>query len=373
MFNALKLTALMGSIFFLNLIEAGDSISIQPQTEQETKRINPLPFLASSMIIPGSGQFLLGHKVEGPFIFLFELVLWGSGVNDGFYLTSKWQENVDRIKKILDQPFTDKERMFLGNKVSSDSMAFIDSLELYEGELKYSQAIRNRTVVWASGFHLFNILDCYQYFYLKNRKKSLSRNPKGALLRSLTIPGWGQFYNREYSKLGLLMMAVFGITSNIHGWNNTAGFFEDLESRYKNLYNGAQPVINNAKLDIEAYNKKLAEIDTALSESNLPIHTVDSLHDEENSILQEKHLAEQKRDELTSDSRLFSAKQDRYNREKKSYLSKRNQNVWYLFAIYLYAAFDAFVDAHLSDIDKRLDFSLIPQFEGLGLVCRFSF
>jgi hypothetical protein len=37
-----------------------------------------------------------------------------------------------------------------------------------------------------------------------------ARSPRGAMLRSMALPGWGQFYNRKYIKGGLFAAAEIG-------------------------------------------------------------------------------------------------------------------------------------------------------------------
>ncbi len=48
------------------------------------------------------------------------------------------------------------------------------------------------------------------------------RPPMGALLRSMAVPGWGQFYNRKYIK-GAVVCGVetFFIVRAIHWWRKT--------------------------------------------------------------------------------------------------------------------------------------------------------
>lgn len=55
------------------------------------------------------------------------------------------------------------------------------------------------------------------------------RNPQGALLRSLVLPGWGQFYNEEPGKglfYGVLELGLLGLV-----------FYENDKSEYaRNMY-----------------------------------------------------------------------------------------------------------------------------------------
>ncbi|MDZ7267356.1 MAG: DUF5683 domain-containing protein [candidate division KSB1 bacterium] len=51
------------------------------------------------------------------------------------------------------------------------------------------------------------------------RKKS----PTGAALRSLVIPGWGQYYNGQKIKAGLALAGEVGLLGTALYWNSRAG------------------------------------------------------------------------------------------------------------------------------------------------------
>lgn len=55
------------------------------------------------------------------------------------------------------------------------------------------------------------------------------RAPMGALLRSVAVPGWGQYYNHKYVKSAVIFTAeTFFIVKAIHWWNKT-------EDQYKTI------------------------------------------------------------------------------------------------------------------------------------------
>ncbi len=49
------------------------------------------------------------------------------------------------------------------------------------------------------------------------------RSPSGAALRSLVIPGWGQYYNGQKIKAGLALAGEVGLFSTALYWNSRAG------------------------------------------------------------------------------------------------------------------------------------------------------
>lgn len=48
------------------------------------------------------------------------------------------------------------------------------------------------------------------------------KNPTGAMLRSLVVPGWGQFYNGKYWKAALAFGAETGLIATAIYWNQQA-------------------------------------------------------------------------------------------------------------------------------------------------------
>ncbi len=329
-----------------------------------------MPYLLSSLVIPGSGQYLMGHNVKGPVIFLTELLLVGSGANDGFYLTNKWQSRINNIEHSLSKPFNEHNAVFNGKAVSSDSLSLNDSLESYQGYYKYSESIRNRTLVWAAGFHLYNVLDCYQYISLSNRNPmhETSRSPKGAFLRSILLPGWGQFYNKEYSKMGMMLTAMAGFSMNIFVWNKTGNYYSSLKNKYRAIADPLQEKITSIQSQHDSYKKSLDSVEARLKKDT-------TLSPVQRDSLQGARLAFSAMEQsvgtigkmYSNDLAYAQERENRYFSREKSFYSDRNQNIWFLFAVYMYAAFDAYVDAHLSGFERKMEFGLIPAPDGLAL------
>ena len=61
------------------------------------------------------------------------------------------------------------------------------------------------------------------------RQVKPKRAPMGALLRSVAVPGWGQYYNRKYIKSAVVFGAeTFFIAKAVHWWKKT-------EDQYKSI------------------------------------------------------------------------------------------------------------------------------------------
>jgi hypothetical protein len=60
------------------------------------------------------------------------------------------------------------------------------------------------------------------------------KNPTGALLRSLIFPGWGQFYNRKYSKAFLFFGGEAGlIATAVHLNQQAVSTHGNLQASYR--------------------------------------------------------------------------------------------------------------------------------------------
>ncbi len=72
-------------------------------------------------------------------------------------------------------------------------------------------------------------------------RPTIKKSPRGAILRSLAVPGWGQYYNRQYFKAALAFGAEAGLVATAIYWNNKANAASDRESKlfYQNNRNTA--------------------------------------------------------------------------------------------------------------------------------------
>jgi len=315
------------------------------------------PCLLSSFLIPGTGQLFQGHPVKGVTVLTVDLAIIGSGLNDGYYFMNKWQKRYDE----------------------SAQNNNIDSMEYFGGQLEYSKAIRDRTIAWVAGIHTFSFLDCYHNYHKAAQEADDEvRSPRGALIRSMVLPGWGQFYNHQYSKLGLLIMAAAGFTANLTVWQRTAGYYLRLEEKYRGQADAYAPRLEEINEQIADYQESLNAITEALKDS-LPQVSRDSLFALQTDLQSKQGNAAGHRDTLSAERSALSDKvsgpdgRSGYQGKKKDFYSNRNENIWYLVALYFYAAFDAYVDAQFSGFNRKLDLGLTPSAEGLSVTATYRF
>lgn len=75
----------------------------------------------------------------------------------------------------------------------------------------------------------------------KIRLQPKRASPRSVMLRSLLVPGWGQYYNRQYIKAALACGAEVGLVATAIYWNRKANGASDRETKlfYQNNRNTA--------------------------------------------------------------------------------------------------------------------------------------
>ncbi len=268
---------------------------------------SPLPYLACSALLPGSGQLFAGAKLKGSALFALEAILLASAYNDGIYMKNRLEPEINRLKERLIQPYA----------TSIDSIRSADSLLSYMSSSKYHGVITTRTIVFASGVYFTNLIDCW--LTIRPQNKPNERSASSAFARSMIVPGWGQLYNGEPVKAAMFITAISGLLSNIMGWHRLGNWHRTESSKLDN--------------EVLSLSKQIA----ALPDSA------------------------ETRPTLENSRGFLLSMADKELRLSTKYHSKRNENIWYALAVYLFASFDAVVDAHLAGFDRRINFSVIPN------------
>ena len=184
----------------------------------ETKNNDLAMVHLTSFFFPGGGQFYTGHYVRGGFLFAFETAL----IYETFY--NKFRQN----------------RIFNKNiGIYRDSVSFYrelialhsDSSDIYEYELeewKESEIMHTRVLskeqskkraskdlwtsefAWLAGLHIYGAFDAYGIWRNNQGHNTETHSAFSAIWRGALVPGWGQIYNHEYGKAGMLYMGLLG-------------------------------------------------------------------------------------------------------------------------------------------------------------------
>lgn len=188
---------------------------------------NSLPLTMLFSILPGGGQYYTGHYVRGGFITGIEGLL----VYEVFFNKS-WQR--DRIYEQV-EPFQDSVAYFtklLAAAPSRDSikyyqdmrMDYVNRVRTLSDKKMEQEDLRKAETAWLYGLHLYGMFDAFGIWYNNNHRSVEQRSMMKALLLAI-IPGFGQMYNGEFGKAGLLYMSIIGSSTSIWTSQNMVEYY----------------------------------------------------------------------------------------------------------------------------------------------------
>ena len=196
-----------------------------------TKR-NSLLYTMLFAIFPGGGQYYTEHYVRGGFITGIELLLLYEVTANKSY----------QHKRVLEQaePFRDSVAYYTDLMIherNRDSLAayhskrteFIGRVHEKSDKKMEQEDLRKAETAWMYGLYLYSFFDAFGIWYNNNYRSVELKSMKTALLWSI-IPGFGQMYNREFGKQGLLYMAFIGSATSI--WTSQNMVEYDLERKH---------------------------------------------------------------------------------------------------------------------------------------------
>ncbi len=193
-----------------------------------TKR-NSLPLTMLLSILPGGGHYYTEHYVRGGFITGIEALLIYE-----VYINKAWQK--DRVLEQA-QPFRDSvsmiTKLIMENTDRDTLRALQDKRNEYAARVREKsdkkmeqEDLRYAENAWLFGLHLYGMFDAFGIWYNNNHRSVELRSMKAAVLWGL-IPGFGQMYNGEFGKAGLLYMGLIGAAASIHTSQNMVEYYLD--------------------------------------------------------------------------------------------------------------------------------------------------
>lgn len=207
-------------------IPAIDTLAVN-EWDIPTRR-NSLPLTMLFALFPGGGQYYTEHYVRGGFITAIELLLLYEVTANKSY----------QHRRVLEQaqPFQDSVGIYTRLLLNSPR----DSVEYYhekraefvarvheKSDKKMEQEdLRKAETAWMYGLYLYSFFDAFGIWYNNNYRSVELRSMKNALLWAI-IPGFGQMYNREFGKAGLLYMAIIGASTSIWTSQNMVEYYLD--------------------------------------------------------------------------------------------------------------------------------------------------
>lgn len=187
----------------------------------------PLTMLLS--VLPGGGHYYTEHYVRGGFITGIELLLFYE-----VYYNKSFQK--DRIYEQA-KPFQDSVSLYTKYMIRADD---VDSLRYFQdkrnefasrvrelSDKKMEQEdLRKAENAWLFGVHLYGMFDAFGIWYNNHYRDNELRSMKKAVLWGI-IPGFGQMYNHEFGKAGLVYMAIIGATASIRTSQKMVEYYLD--------------------------------------------------------------------------------------------------------------------------------------------------
>jgi TM2 domain-containing membrane protein YozV len=251
---------------------------------------NSLLYTMLFSIFPGGGQYYTGHYVRGGFITGIEGLL----VYEVFFNKS-WQR--DRIYEQA-RPLQDSVAYFsrlLATAPNRDSiksyqeqrMDYVNRVRALSDKKMEQEDLRKAEIAWLYGLHLYGMFDAFGIWYNNHYRSVEQRSMKKALLLAI-IPGFGQMYNGEFGKAGLLYMSIIGASTSIWTSQNMVEYYlgrkhfmerEDVEPEdYDKIVERVTYYRKNRNQYIWAmallylYSMGDAVVDALLSDFDNPIH-----------------------------------------------------------------------------------------------------
>jgi hypothetical protein len=180
----------------------------------ETEQNSLAATMGLALVFPGGGQFYTKHYVRGGFLFAFEGALFYETFFNKFRQNRIFNKN---IREYRDSIAFYRELLLSSNEDYSDSLAWEKNKKTQEKLLSKEQSKKRASkdlwtseFAWLAGLHLYGFFDSYGIWKNNQGRNTETHSAVSALWRAILIPGWGQIYNHEYGKAGLLYMGLFG-------------------------------------------------------------------------------------------------------------------------------------------------------------------
>jgi len=181
----------------------------------ETKNNSLALVHLTSFFFPGGGQFYTGHYVRGGFLLAFEGALIYETCFNKFRQNREFNKNI----RVYRDSVSLYQNLLALYADSADTSAWQIRKKMHDRILlkekskkKASRDLWNSEFAWLAGLHIYGIFDAYGIWKNNQGHSTETHSAGSALWRAALIPGWGQIYNHEYGKAGMLYLGLLGST-----------------------------------------------------------------------------------------------------------------------------------------------------------------
>jgi hypothetical protein len=179
----------------------------------ETKNNSLALVHLTSFIFPGGGHFYTGHYVRGGFLFAFEGALIYETCFNKFRQNNMFNKNIRAYKDSVSlyQNLLDLHADSPNIYAWQTRKKMHDRILLKEtSKKKASMDLWNSEFAWLAGLHIYGMFDAYGIWKNNQGHSTETHSAGSALWRAALVPGWGQIYNHEYGKAGMLYLGLLG-------------------------------------------------------------------------------------------------------------------------------------------------------------------
>jgi len=178
-------------------------------------------------LLPGGAQFYTQHYVRGSFLAVIETGL----AFEVFYNKPLQQQiRIDDSKLARDSAeyYT---RLILGSggfnaDWNAQRELFYQRIRTNNDIKMKEEDLRRSELAWMIGLHVYGLFDGYGIWKHNQGRSVESRSVRSAVWRAAVVPGWGQFYNQEYGKAGMLYMSFIGGAVSFQSRQGMVRYFE---------------------------------------------------------------------------------------------------------------------------------------------------
>ncbi|MCQ2054592.1 MAG: DUF5683 domain-containing protein [Fibrobacter sp.] len=239
----------VGGVYGKTGIESIDTLTVN-EWDIPTKR-NSLPLTMLFSIFPGGGQYYTEHYVRGGFItgieglLIYEVYFNKSFQKDRVYEQVRpFQDSVAIFtRKLMLNPERDSIRYYQQKRSE-----FANRVRELSDKKMEQEDLRTAENAWLFGVHLYSMFDAFGIWYNNNHRSTELKSMLKALLWGI-IPGFGQMYNGEFGKAGLVYMSIIGATTSMRTSQHMVEYYLDRKH-----------VLENETVTSEEYDKVVERI-----------------------------------------------------------------------------------------------------------------
>jgi hypothetical protein len=181
-------------------------------------------------VFPGGMQYYFEHHVRGGFLTAFELGLLYDNVYSRPLMKKRrvqegsvFQDSIYYYTGLL----MESPRNAQATVWASKRQSFLIKLRDKNDSKIIAEDQRRVQYAWLVGLHIYGYMDGIGIWLHNQRRLSDSRNVTEAMWKAALVPGWGQLYNDEWGKAGLLYMAYIGATVSFISRQQVVEYFLD--------------------------------------------------------------------------------------------------------------------------------------------------